>query len=51
MLYSKSSAIPGRWSNSVTPYLVDIMDEFNNVDTEEIIFLKPNTKVGGTEFL
>ena len=48
ILDSKSSAIPGRWSNSVTPYLVEIMDEFNNPETEEIIFVKP-TQVGGTE--
>ncbi|WP_041272394.1 phage terminase large subunit family protein [Desulfitobacterium hafniense] len=50
VLDSKSSAIPGKWSNAVTPYLVDIMDEFNNVETEEIIFVKP-TQVGGTETL
>lgn len=47
---AKSSAIPGKWSNSVTPYLVGIMDEFNNYQTEEIIFCKP-TQVGGTEAL
>lgn len=50
ILDSKSSAIPGKWSNEVTPYLVDIMNEFNNVETEEIIFVKP-TQVGGTEAL
>jgi len=50
ILDSKSSAIPGPWRNSVTPYLVGIMDEFNNVQTEEIIFVKP-TQVGGTEVL
>jgi phage terminase large subunit GpA-like protein len=50
ILDSKSSAIPGKWSNSVTPYLIDIMNEFNNVETEEIIFVKP-TQVGGTEAL
>lgn len=43
-----SSAYPGRWSNDVTPYLRDIMDEFNNPHTREIIFCKP-TQVGGTE--
>lgn len=46
----KSSAMPGAWSNSITPYLVGIMDEFNNYETEEIIFCKP-TQVGGTEAL
>jgi phage terminase large subunit GpA-like protein len=50
ILDSKSSAIPGKWDNSITPYLVDIMNEFNNVETEEIIFVKP-TQVGGTEAL
>lgn len=50
ILDAKSSAIPGPWRNNVTPYLVGIMDEFNNVDTEEIVFVKP-TQVGGTEVL
>lgn len=30
ILDSKSSATPGRWSNTRTPYLVEIMNEFNN---------------------
>jgi len=47
---SKTSALPGKWNNSVTPYLVEIMNEFNNVETEEIIFIKP-TQVGGSEAL
>lgn len=50
VLDSKTAAIPGRWRNSQTPYLVDIMDELNNYETEEIIFVKP-TQVGGTEAL
>lgn len=50
VLDSKSSAMPGKWDNSITPYLVGIMDEFNNFGTEEIIFCKP-TQVGGTEAL
>lgn len=50
VLDSKSSAIPGAWRNDMTPYLVEIMDEFNNPETEEIIFVKP-TQVGGTEAL
>ena len=50
ILDSKSSAMPGTWSNSITPYLVGVMDEFNNYETEEIIFCKP-TQVGGTEAL
>ena len=50
MLDSKSSAMPGRWNNEVTPYLVGIMNEFNNCETEKIVFVKP-TQVGGTEAL
>lgn len=50
VLDSKSSAMPGAWSNSVTPYLAGVMDEFNNYETEQIIFCKP-TQVGGTEAL
>lgn len=50
ILDAKSSAMPGAWSNSVTPYLIGIMDEFNNYETETIIFCKP-TQVGGTEAL
>lgn len=50
MLDSKSSAMPGPWSNDVTPYLSGVMDEFNNYETEKIIFVKP-TQIGGTEAL
>lgn len=46
----KSSAVPGPWRNDKTPYLVDIMDELNNYETEEIVFVKPS-QVGGTETL
>ena len=48
MLDSKTSAMPGPWRNEKTPYLKEIMDEFINYDTEEIIFCKPS-QVGGTE--
>lgn len=48
VLDSKSSAMPGLWKNRITPYLVGIMDEFNNYETDEIVFVKP-TQVGGTE--
>lgn len=48
MLNSETSAEPGLWNNSRTPYLVEIMDEFLNYETEEIIFCKC-TQVGGTE--
>ena len=50
ILDARSSASPGPWRNSKTPYLQDIMDEFTNYETEEIIFCKP-TQVGGTEAL
>ena len=46
VLDNKTSAEPGPWSNRRTPYLVGIMDEFTNYETEEIIFVKP-TQVGG----
>ena len=45
-----ASAMPGKWSNKVTPYLVGIMDELSNHETEEIIFCKP-TQIGGSEAL
>ena len=48
VLDSKTSAAPGGWKNSVTPYLVGIMDAFNDPDVEEIIFCKC-TQIGGTE--
>ena len=41
------NAIPGPWSNSVTPYLAEIMDAFSDDTVEEIVFVKP-TQVGGT---
>lgn len=50
VLDSKTSAEPGKWRNSRTPYLVGIMDAFNDYQVEEIIFVKP-TQVGGTETL
>ena len=48
ILDSKTSDNPGPWRNDKTPYLVGIMDELCNYDTEEVIFVKP-TQVGGTE--
>ena len=41
------NAIPGPWRNSVTPYLVEIMDTFGDDAVEKVIFVKP-TQVGGT---
>ena len=43
-----TSAISGTWRNELTPYLVGVMDEFGNVDTEEIVFTKAS-QLGGTE--
>ena len=48
MLDSKSSAMPGPWRNSKSPYLIEIMNELNNYETEEIVFCKC-TQIGGTE--
>ena len=40
-------AINGPWRNSVTPYLVEIMDTYCDPQIEKVIFVKP-TQVGGT---
>ena len=48
VLDAKTSGSPGPWRNDKTPYLVGIMDELCNYETEEVIFVKP-TQVGGTE--
>lgn len=50
VLDAKTSAMPGPWRTDHTPYLKGIMDEFNNYETEEIVYVKP-TQVGGTECL
>lgn len=50
ILDSKTSAEPGPWRTSRTPYLQGIMDAFTDPDIEEIIVVKP-TQVGGTEGL
>ncbi len=48
VLDSKTSAEPGPWRTSRTPYLEGIMNAFLDPDIEEVIFVKP-TQVGGTE--
>ena len=48
ILDSKTAALPGPWRNRKTPYLVGIMDELLNYETEEVIFCKC-TQVGGSE--
>ena len=42
------SVEPGRWKNSRTPYLVSIMDFFNDPNTEKIVFCSA-TQVGKTQ--
>ncbi|MCM1245926.1 MAG: phage terminase large subunit family protein [Roseburia sp.] len=44
----ESSNFSGRWTHDVTPYLVGIMDAFNDPYIQEINFCK-STQVGGTE--
>lgn len=48
VLDAQSSAMPGPWRNSQTPYLNEIMDELCSYETEEIIFCKC-TQIGGSE--
>ena len=48
LLDSKTSAMPGPWRNRKTPYLVGVMDELLDYETEEVIFCKC-TQVGGSE--
>ena len=50
ILDERSSSMPGKWKNEMTPYLIGIMDEFNNCQTEKIVFCKC-TQLGGTEAL
>lgn len=50
MLDQKTSAQPGQWKTSTTPYLEGVMNAYNDPNIEEIIFCKP-TQVGGTEAL
>lgn len=44
----ESSSLPGAWHNSITPYLVEIMDCFTDPYIQEINFVK-SSQVGGTE--
>ena len=45
-----SSNFSGKWSNNVTPYLVGIMDSFNDPYIREIYLCKAS-QLGGTEAL
>jgi len=49
-LNSKTTNLSGPWRNEVTPYLVDIMDDFADPEKERVIFVKP-TQVGGTQVI
>src|SRR5690348_17845281 len=49
MLSPESSAEPGKWYTSRTPYMKQPMDEVTNPETE-IVVLKKSSQVGGTEF-
>jgi len=48
VLDERTSAQPGPWRTSLTPYLQGIMDAFTDPDVEELWLCKP-TQVGGTE--
>lgn len=47
-LSPERSARPGKWSNSLTPYLRGIMDACSDPAVWKVVFVKPN-QVGGTE--
>jgi len=48
VLDAKNSAEPGRWKNSRTPYMIEVMDTFGNKRIEEITFMG-STQVSKTE--
>ncbi len=50
ILSTAESARPGPWRNEVTPYLVGIMDAFDDPEVEDITFVKC-TQVGGTSVM
>lgn len=45
-----SSNLTGRWSNDITPYLVGVMDSFNDPDVRKVFFCKAS-QIGGTSAL
>ena len=49
-ILDESSNLSGRWSNSVTPYLVEIMDTINDPHIREVYLCK-GSQLGGTEVL
>ena len=49
MLSSRGSAEPGRWRNSRTPYLAEIMDCLSpSHPAQRVVFMK-GAQIGGTE--
>ena len=46
----ESSNLAGKWSNNVTPYLVEIMDTLTDRDIRKVFFCKAS-QIGGTEAL
>ena len=49
MLSQKAASEPGRWRNSRTPYLNEIMDELSvNSSVQRVVFMK-GAQLGGTE--
>lgn len=50
VLDSKTSNEAGPWRTERTPYLQEIMDQYNEPDVEEIVFCKAS-QIGGTEAL
>lgn len=49
-ILDESSNLSGKWSNSVTPYLVEIMDTLNSPFIREVYLCK-GSQLGGTEVL
>ena len=49
-ILGENSHFKGKWSHDITPYLVGIMDAFNDPYIQEINFCK-STQVGGTEVM
>ena len=51
ILAGSASSEPGRWNNSRTPYLVEIMDELSpQSSATDVVFMK-GSQIGGTEVL
>ena len=49
-LSAKSSAEPGRWNTSRTPYLREVMDAITDIQTEKVVFMSC-AQVGKTDGL